>query len=85
MEDDTKVLLACIVVIVVLMTAGVYLIYGDLNGTASGVCPLPFGSALLNAEVQDLNQEGVNATLTTVGNVVYMVLPNDTLPVAWNC
>ena len=85
MENDTKVLLACIVVIVVLMTGGVYLIHDEIQGAASGICPLPFGSGLLNAEVQELNQEGVNATLTTVGNMVYMVLPNDTLPVGWNC
>jgi uncharacterized membrane protein YoaK (UPF0700 family) len=85
MENDTRVLLACIVVIIVLMTAGLYLINEDLQGAASGICPLPFGSGVLNAEVQELNQEGVNATLMTVGNLVYMVLPNDTLPVGWNC
>ena len=85
MQNDTKVLIGCIVIMILVLGVGAYIISQELQGATIGLCPLPFGSGALNAEVDELNQEGVNASLMTAGGVVYMVLPNDTLPVGWNC
>jgi hypothetical protein len=79
------VIIAGIIAILVGVGAVMYYVYGSLQQTEAAICPMPYGSAALNAEVQGLNQEGINATLVTVGNTVYLDLPNDTLPVGWAC
>jgi len=84
-SSETLVLIAGIVAILVGVGVVMYYVYGSLQQTEATICPMPYGSAALNAEVQGLNQEGVNATLVTVGNTVYLDLPNDTLPVGWAC